>query len=361
MTRSTSTKSFEEVYKTAYSHGLENIYALENVDIKTVRPLSSPPQKTKAKKKPLQRSRNNHAQGIFNFGLAYKGSVEPFALKEPLQVLGLNRYIESALLGQGKRRLEDLIALENVGFGQGHLDEIQNKLLEYLDGRHQNTTSRVDFISWLRSLTGDIDKKKLYVTLEPYNLQHLIPLTTGETLEVRRLTLEKRLEWREQADNALKSESKRAQIDKDFYEVTEVFIKPWIDSRLGLATEHEIIERLQALDENSEVLAILNFFQETYFKGVFPLSRYLQPLEFDLFASDTWTVKQYHQIVEKALTYFYMPHISYPYEALSSFIEREFARSWSGFRDGFLVKVLKTCPRFFVHKNHSGILQIALA
>ena len=35
----TSTKSFEEVYKTSYSHGLESIYRIENIDLKTVRKL----------------------------------------------------------------------------------------------------------------------------------------------------------------------------------------------------------------------------------------------------------------------------------------------------------------------------------
>jgi len=364
MAQSISVKSFEEVYKTAYSHGLENIYALENVDIKTVRllkddakkPSEKAPRAIKVLTQPAQ------LQACFNFGMSYSGDIEHFVLKEPIQVLGLTRYIENSLLNQGKKVLCELLSLQAVGFGQGHIDEIQHKLKEYLAGRHLAKTRHIDFTAWLKAVVGDLDRKKLNVVLEPYGLQNLISLTSAESMELRRLTLEKRMEWREEAEKLLRTEAKKQQLDKDFCEITEVFIKPWMGWRQGMATELELLERLQNLSESGcSVQPVLDFFKDNYFKGAFPLNRYLEPLDAGLFASAGWIAEEYDQIVEKALTYFYKPSITYPFDALAGCLEREFAKVWVGFREEFISKALKLCPLLHTYKSSNGILHISLS
>lgn len=364
MTQAPVLKSFEEVYKTAYSHGLENIYALENVDIKTVRPLN-PSIKTNPAKKfaylcPSHLLKNK--QLTFNFGLSYKGTTEPFVLKEPLQVLGLTRYIENTLLGQGKRLLRDLVQEQITGFGQGHIDEIQQKLEEYLGGRHLQKATTIDFMAWLKSIVADIDRKKLGIALEPFGLSSLFSLSVGENVEVKRLTFEKKMEWREEVEALLSNEKKKLQVDKDFCEITEVFIKPWMSCRHDIAAEWELQERLIQLSEDcAAAISCLNFFKKFFFKNDFPLKRYLEPLGEGLFASDGWVAEHHDQIIEKALTYFYQPDTVYPYATLMVFLEREFAHSWTSFREGFIAKILLLSPRFRVFKNFDSILFISLA
>lgn len=364
MAQSTSVKSFQEVYKTSYSHGLEDIYALENVDLSTVRPLQSDLKNSSPK--PVQLAKpalsKDDPQACFNMGMEYRGSIEHFALKEPIQVLGLTRYIENSLLNQGIKVLGELLNPQACGFGKGHRDEIEQKLQEYLAGRHLHKSRTIDFRSWVRAIVGDLDKKKLMVMLEPHELQYLFSLSSSESIELRRLTLEKRQEWCEEIEKALLSEAKKHQVDKDFCQITEVFIKPWMNKRFGIATELELLERLQALSECGDYSEpFLNFFSCVYFKNSFPLGRYLEPLGPNLFASEGWIADQYDQIVEKTLSYFYRPELTYPLEALVAFLEREFSKTWVGFREGFLLKVLKLSPKFFIHKNISGVLHISLA
>lgn len=364
MGQSISVKSFEEVYKTSYSHGLENIYALEIVDIKTVRRLhdevKSPSIQPKKSAQPSKQPQN--IQTLFNFGMAYKNSIEPFILKEPIHALGLTRYIENNLLGQGKKVLGDLLNQPLSGFGQGHIDEIQHRLKEYLGGRHLSRANSIDFTAWLKAIVGDLEKKKLFVALEPYGLEQHVHLTAGESIELRRLTLEKKLEWREEAAKQLRTDAKKQQMDQDFWEVSEVFIKPWMGWRHGIATEIEVLEKMQKLSEDSSsVQAILDFFKETYFKGAFPLNRHLEPLDVGLFASTGWIATQYDLVTEKALTYFYKNTSFYPLDTLIGYLEREFAKEWIGFPEGFLSIVLKKCPLLYPYKNSSGILHVRLA
>lgn len=361
-----SIKPFQEVYKTAYSHGLEEIYALENVDISTVRPLSSQIHQ-KTEKPTVNQAKKNHRQPNLDLGLSFKQSMDHFALREPIQVLGLTKYLETSLLGQNKKRLCDLIDLHVKdliylkGIGQGHIDEIQLKLNEYLAGRHLEKSLTVDFASWLKGISADIDKKKAFVVLEKYGLSHILTLSSAESLELRRLTLEKRSEWREQAEIALQNEEKRHQVEKDLWEITEVFIKPWMDSRFGIANVFELLERIMQISENSYTNEIWSFFQETYYRGQFPLNRYLVPLDADVFASCGWVADHYDSVIERALTYFCSSSNFYSLDMLVGLIEREMAQSWIGYREGFIVKALKASPRFYLYKNHLGLLHVRLA
>lgn len=361
MVQSSSLGNFQEVFKTAYSHGLENIYTLENVDFSTVRPLQSktPPASPKPIREHLLKG---DIQPCFDFGASYRGCIEPFVLKEPIQVLGLNRYVENNLLSQGKKNLRDLIGLQVSGFGRGHHDEIQQKLHEYLGGRHLDKCYCIDYSAWIRAIVGDLDRKKLVLFLERYNLQHLFTLTTRESMELRRLTLEKRHEWCEEVETVLQEEEKKHQIEVDFCQISEVFVKPWMDKRCGIANQTELEERLQNLSENgTNSGSVMDFFKDVFFKGEFPLNGSLVLIAPELFATERWVANHYDLIIERTLSYFYSPHIIYPFDRLISFLERDFARSWVGFQEGFLQAVLKKCPRFFVHKNMKGILHIRLA
>ena len=200
------TLTFEETYKTAYSHGLEAIYALENIDIKSIRPIL-PLQANKApgpKIVPQIFPEKLSDQLELDLGDAYRGWIDSFIKKEPIHVLGLSRHAEKCLLEHGKRVLGDLIHTnlkEFVflkGMGQGHVDEIQQKLARYLEGRPLERCKKIDFASWIRSIVAAFDRKKVYVALESHHLSDLFSLSPSESVETRRLTLEKQ-EWIQEA------------------------------------------------------------------------------------------------------------------------------------------------------------------
>jgi hypothetical protein len=99
--------SFEETYKSSYSHGLEAIYALETVNVRSIRRLQAPPAQPPPLRAPCVLPMAPQLE--FDFGASFRAWLEPFLLDEPIQVLGLSRHAEKCLLEQRKERLRDLI------------------------------------------------------------------------------------------------------------------------------------------------------------------------------------------------------------------------------------------------------------
>ncbi len=359
---------FEETYKHAYSHGLEAIYALENIDVKSICQIERQPQILSKEEPILILPKQINDQYEFDLGDEYRGWMPSFLNREPIQVLGLSRHAEKCLLEHGKQRLEDLIGVNLrdfvffKGMGQGHLDEIQQKLYSYLDGRTLQRCYSVDFSAWIRSLVAALDRKKTFVGVHAYQLTDLFSLTPIESVEVNRLTLEKRQEWMQEALDLFRMEHRRQAVSIDMGKVTNVFIKPWIRQRLGFATEYELTERLQRVSENPNTSsAILHFFSSVYFDDMFPLSYYLYQVDEKLYCADETTATFYREVIKKACSYFYNARITYPLSQLISFLEREFAYQWQGFPEGFIKKVLQQSPHFRVRKSVQGHLEIRLA
>jgi hypothetical protein len=108
----------------SYSHGFEKIYALETVDVATVRLLDrgqkTAPQSILPEKDSLQLS-----QVDLDFGFLWRNWITPCFLSEPLQVLELSKQAESVLVAQGYCVLKDLlVGVEGTlsavkGLGQG--------------------------------------------------------------------------------------------------------------------------------------------------------------------------------------------------------------------------------------------------
>lgn len=360
---------FEETYKTSYSHGLEAIYTLENIDLKSIRPIEkSKPALPSAPKFPHSKSHPLSLQLEFDFGDEYSGSMEAFLNVEPITVLGLSRHAEKCLLGNGKKVLKDLMHanLQDFvffkGMGQGHLDEIQQKLNQYLDGRTLEKSRSVDFAAWIRSLIAALDRKKTYVAVHSYNLSDLFTLSPAETVEVNRLTLEKKQELIEEGLQLFREESRHQAVTISMRKMVNVFLKPWIRRRLGIASKSELTERLQRISENPLIATnVLKFFTDVYFDGLFPPTLDLYQVDEDLYCADEMTASAYCLIVKGALSYYYNPEISYTLSQLVSFLEREFALQWSGFAEGFVEKVLFQSPCFRVRKGPKGDLLVRLA
>ena len=356
-------KSFADIYKTSYSHGLESIYALETVDISSVRRIAQPfdPAKKLSKKAP-KKLKKDPAQYDFDFGPGFREWVEPFFLKEPIQVLGLSKGAEKSLLDNGRNRLQHLVGADLKGFiflkgmGQGHIFEIKQKLDEYLGGRPVREAFSLDFAAWVRALTAALPAKKIFVLLEKYHLENLITLTPADSVEVKRLSSDKKKEWRQETA-CLLAESK---INPSLKEITDTFIKPWMEKRNRLATKDELIERLERLSDDPAIcLNSARLLEDTYLGGKFLLGAHLECVEKGIYCSEVSIAEDYKSIVACAKTYFYKKLVNYNFLNLSAFIAREFSRYWKGFPDLFIDKVLKISPSFQIYKDEEGQLLIS--
>lgn len=363
-------QTFEALYQTAYSHGLEKIYTLENVDLKTVRRLHEPEKvPSKPREKPLPvLFFDAPDQPELDLGDEFCERMDPFIKSEPIHVLCLSRHTEKCLLEHGKHVVKDLIDVDLrdfvflKGMGQGHIDEVKQKLYQYLDGKSLVPSPSIDFASWLRSIVGSFDHKKVYVLLERFELSDLISLTPAESVEVRRLNLEKKLEWIEEIQGVLLSGHISQTLSEHIKKLADVFIRPWMRRRGGFAKKSEILERLHQINETPKLTQpILNFFGSVYFHEGFPLEPYLYSIDDNLYASDPFVAESYRTVLKKAASYFYNPAVRYALPELIAFIKREEARRWVGYPEGFIEKSLRLATGFRVRKVFSGHLEICLA
>lgn len=365
---STTAKSFEDIYKMAYSHGLETIYALENVDVKSIRRLQDAPSFAPEEVSSTRLLPAKAPQRFFDFGPGFRDWVEPFYAFEPIQVLGLSKQAEKCLIEHGKPLLGDLLKCDLrslvflKGMGQGHIDEIKTKLRLYLDGREVHQAHSIDFISWLRCVTVCVNaRKKVFLCLDAYDLGHLLPLTPAEAMELRRLSDDLKEEWIQEGFAELAQTAKSAFVRDRIDQLATVFVKPWVRGRLGLATLDEIRERLERVSLAPEAARkALPFFSDVYYDALFPFKDNLFEVESDIYAADEWTARAYGVVVEQARTYFYKQGIHYPFLQLVQLLKREFARSWTGFAEGFIEKALRLSGEFSVHKGRGGSLEVRL-
>lgn len=360
--------SFEETHKTAYSHGLESIYALENVDVKTVRRLS---------REDLPQAKANHSsvtveeveepQLILDLGDEWKGKIDSFVPQEPIQVLGLAKPAEKCLLEQGKTRLKDLIDADLrsfiffKGMGQGHLEEIKQKLAQYLEGKSVQRCSTVDFHAWIRSLIATFDRKKMFVLFDSYELADLITLNAAEAMEVRRLSPERRQEWVKDAVRMLSGDEIRHEIINNTNSIVNILFKPWVRERFGFATRAELEERLEQISLGQPIAGkTLRLFSELYFDGQFPLGHQFLEIAKDLYGVDQAHCDCYEEIVNRASDYFYKDGVRYYLDELVVYLEKEMALKWHGYREGMVRKVLRISPKFRVRKQDHHRLVIVL-
>lgn len=360
--------SFEETHKTAYSHGLESIYALENVDIKSVRRLSSE-EKPASKQQPIVIiEEDEDAQLRLDLGEEWRGKIDSFVPQEPIQVLGLAKPAEKCLIEQGKTRLKDLIDVDLrsfiffKGMGQGHIEEIKQKLAQYLNGRSVQKCSTIDFYAWIRSLIATFERKKIYVLFDAYELSEMVTLNAAEVMEVRRLTLEKRREWIQEATTMLTADEIKSSVVRDMQSIVSILIKPWVRERGGFATAAELEERLEQISPGQLIAEkTLHLFSDLYFDGEFPLQCQLVAIDDKLFCVDSNTQSCYEEIVRRAAGYFYKPDVRYPLDQLVAFLEREMALEWRGYHEGTVKKALRLSTQFRVWKGMNHQLMIVLA
>lgn len=356
--------SFTDTYKRSYSHGLERIYALENIDIKTVKPINGAEEIIdKAAAYPLA----DADQLEFDFGIAFRNWLQPLVLQEPIQVLHLNQAAEKILLQYQKRSICDLLNTCSAdfiffkGLGQGHIDEIQKKLKLYLERKPPQRSRLIDFEALLLILLDGFERKKASPLLEKYGLDMKLSLSHFEKAEICRWNAEERKEAEKEFISALTTIEKRHLLERLLKEAIFALVLPWIRNRGGIATEVELNERLVRVSIHPQMTpSVLQFFSSVYFSGHFILSDFLHEVEMGVFCIDDQGAKDFRNIVEKAMTYFYHDGVRYMLDEMMSYLEREFATTWQSFPDRFIERVLTTSSLFRTFKDAKGVLNIRL-
>lgn len=319
----------QETFNVSYSHGLEAIYSIETIDLKSIRKLNIfEPKKSDEKKNIPAREVFFESQLCFDFGPAFREWIPSLVPEEPIQVLDLSKPVEKILLEKGLCKLESLSQanLQDLSFlrgvGQGHIEEIKNKLNQYLIDKPKGNTLYLDPLSLLKCFSAHIDRKKLYIAFEPYGLHSWITLSPMEKAELKRLNPESRCQWVQEV--WLSDLQKRTQFLEHQIELwVETWIRPWIFRRGGFAKKEEVFEWLflHSLDEKiaEKVFSLLD--------SKISFDRYL-PLYQGIFSASSDYQEKLQLILSKAISYFKKVKSWYYLEELSYYLQAEFALQW---------------------------------
>lgn len=336
-----------------YSHGLEDIYALESVDTKTIRPLSLQ-EEEKSYFTPVEEM-CEFEPDFFDFGDRFNGWMEPFTLLEPVFVLGLTPQLKMILASREVKTLRDAqVALKSGYLGQGHVHELEEKLATYLKGKQLKKTTNVDFSALLRASLSHLEPMAMHLIFEKYGLEVLAPKGgeyRGALLGLRNHEKEKIIQ---RAVDQLQEYS--GSLKKQLLRVSNVFVIPWVKRRKGVATHLEIQERwLRIACQKEYANQIFALFSDVFFDRYAWQNAQFHLGEENVFCSDIGSLSAYRLVHKYVEGYFYNPDLVYPLDTLVGMIEREAAIKWESFPDGFIEKSLSSSGHFLVHKGSRGL------
>lgn len=257
-------RTFEETKNFAYTHGLEKIYSLETVDIKTVRFVKS------VQKKPLK-------QTHFSSPIPKQLDIDCWNKSHPLFTFVNTLRLPSSLLTLLDQRKIFLVA----------------DAIEHLDS------------------FAETERLQLKTAIDRY--LDTIPFIAGYRLQLRA--------WLN-----ISSDSSReiGNIEEEKYltglrEACRIFFYPWIQSRGGIVRSYELMNYMRNLTQDKESDQILEKLGARF--GLW--ERVLITLQRDLFCVDQKVEKKFHSFIKTVKTYFYAPHLKYPLHTLIGYLVRE--------------------------------------
>ena len=334
--------SFNEVFSNSYSHGLESIYKLENIDLKSIRKLSTQKEPVLQSTVSLQIEEWQEDQFALDLGSFYQGWMTPYIFQEPIQVLNLAKPIEKNLIALGFKNLGQLKGADlfSLKLGQGHIVDIRTKLKDYFLNKPTEKTANIDFCSLIKCIFGDKDPCKAYVLLEPYGLHQWISLTPSETMEVKRAPATQKREWKKE----LFSENEA----KDYFtSIIEIWIKPWMYARDGIATVDELNEYLilRSLDE-TYARSFLELFKDTIFSSLISLKSCL--------ALSKQFANRFRLIEMTGLSYFNQADTEFSLNHFVHLLTVELGLEWHKLTSEQIFKVLNISNYYKVYRNAKG-------
>lgn len=359
--------------KNAYSHGLEEIYALESVDPKTIRRLGDVDPKTpnEIPNKPLKREyylSPNHQLELC-LGPAHASYMPSFVLNLPLDVLKLSEGACSIAIQRGYRYVRDLIpsdweeSMLARGIGRGTVEEIKKALKLYIGNRELLRCQSVDFEALLRSVISKELVIKHYLNLEQYNLGHIIDLSPIMHIELKRASPEAKARWIEESHSALRMVDNLELIRSSLKQVILTFLSPWLRRRNGFTYSYEAMDRLQQISAKPEFFENIAKCLSHIFCDHKSLAVAFLPTddESSLVFIDNEEKERFTEVEERALSYFYKPDVRYTLRELVAWVYRELAVSWKSYDSAYIERVIRHSPRLKWRKISGGELIVAIA
>lgn len=336
-------KSFEEVYQSSYSHGLEQIYKLENVDIKSVRKIEPKPNGV------IKAHVIEKCEEDLDLGEGHRLWVTPFVLDEPLEVLELHKQPEKWLREQGITHLGQLYNTDltqfifSKGMGQGHIDDINTKLNNYLSGKPLKRQYHIDFRSWITSILAPLSRKESFLLMETYCLEHSVVLTPMDLMEVRKMGSEQKDAHVKEAKEKILVEKHK--VIKRFREIESAFIRPWVFGRLGIASKEEVEERLKRKSLETDLK------RWHFITALFP------QMQFQEIYFATPHMEADYLILEKAIrSYFWNDTAVYPLHDLYRLVSEKLSLSFRPAEFEKVLKFLEISPSFSLVKENGSLL-----
>lgn len=335
-------KSFEEVYQSSYSHGLEQIYKLENIDIKSVR-------KIEVRAESVKEARVEEAADL-DLGDGHRLWITPQVFEEPIEVLELHKQPEKILKEQGIVDLKGLYEADLSGFvytkgmGQGHIVELQGKLNRYLAGKPLTRQYEIDFESWIKAILAPLTRKESLLLMEAHGLEHSLVLTPMDVMEVRKMSGEEKAACAREAAGKIE----KHKVIKRFREIESAFIRPWVLGRLGIASREEVEARL-AVKSREPDLSRWRF-----------VTALVPELEIGELYFATPYMEADYLILQKAIeSFFWNDTAIYPIEELFRLVLEKLSLSFRVVDEEKLLKFLEASPRFSL-VNESGNLLVSV-
>ncbi len=353
-----------------YSHGLEEHYRLETVDIQTVKTFA--PFTKKEKNKTLTSS-CVVPQLPLPLGPSFDRALPTLRLHESTRALALSPFAKRALDELRVSSLQELRTLmpsleqrKIRGLGQGHVDEIVEKYHSYMSGYlSQNSLLLLQTfeIALLPKLLLDQMPHTLqYHLFSQYALGHLISLTAAENNEYQKMAQEQRQSL---CHNALQQaiEKRGSLIRSLLHDIACAFIHPFLEKRHGIASSAEIEECIMnhchGLDrqECEKLLTMLSTILQTSF--LFEAS--CVHIGKTHYAANTEIANDLQDIQKAAARYF--PHVGmrYRFETLVDYLKRDFSKKWKGYPEGFIERALSYSELFSLFRDEQGHLAICFS
>ncbi len=320
------------------SHGLEKIYAFENINpksVKTVLNKQKPATETVLTAKELIPT-----QLILPLGPYYQEALPSFKLKEPLSSLGLSSFAAKALQTKAITTVEDACNFlrqdpsSHKGLGLSHIEEVEEKINTFVGKDPFCLQKTVSFDSLVRIACSSLEPKMRFCLLARYHLEDLSGISSVELQEIQRLSKEQITKIIDQAEKLVLSQSS-AFINDSLSSIAQSYLMPWLKYRHGFAPYSEVYERLYMITESPDRL--LNTLE---FLKCFGNPLKLICIQDDLYAADEATKDDFKTVAICIKSYFYQPFTTYPPEVLAKLATKELALQGKGFPNGFIDKVI---------------------
>lgn len=342
----------------AYSHGLEKIYAFETINPNSVKQAAFKPT---VANEPTPNRPLVFKQPTLPLGPYFQESIPNLRLKEPISALGLTPFALKGLQHRNCKSVEEAIFLlqkdpsSYKGMGQGHIEEISQKIEAFIGKEPFQFVSFVDWESLVRTLIAEIEPKECYIFLSRFQLQMLTQISTSDYQELSRWTKE------QIAKGFAKCHDEIRHVKMDFLQevlhlVSDAFLKPFLRRRCGMSTKADIIQRLEQLSQ-----------EKTHFKKIFTLLEAVTtPIQLVQAATGVYTIDHetqaiYQMLVDLAKSYFYKPSLCYPFDMLSKKLYDDCARRHLLIDEHTIQKTLRVSPAFLVQPDERSRLQVSLA